>query len=381
VVCVACPPGPLLTTREQWDSWQASEGQNGQLAASVEEAVAQAVRCGQDSAGRFQRAAEWLSQRQRGVAYPGGLCTKLPGGDLWTAWEPRPGDWAEDTLIATRPATLSGMSWALLMVFLLAAWRARLRPGRGRYGVLVLWLGLAGMALLWLPASMRPFVWRSFLPGIAVACIWYLWSALRSSPGLGAPNPVAAGSAVLALAMVTCLPGQAAAPGPQTVLLLPGTDRAPDKESVLAPGELLEQLRSLARRGARGLQGAVILDAKYEGTVNDGIAEFKAEFQVQSFSDGSTSLTLPISGIELQEALLDGSTAYPVALAVPLHAYSFQIKERGRHKVQVRFALRDSAAGAEHELRCAIPEIVQSQLKLRVPAGASYLRTDQGRGA
>src|SRR5262249_5609857 len=155
--------------------------------------------------------------------------------------------------------------------------------------------------------------------------IWYLVSGLRSRTAAPSTPPSAIAATLLAVAVSIGWTAQAAAPppssavspaagergegegGPYTVWFLPGPADAPEKLHALVPPELLTHLQSLARRGAAGLQGAFLLRAKYQGTVGNGVADLEAEFQAHSFTEERTVLTLPLSGVELREVLLDGS--------------------------------------------------------------------------
>src|SRR5262249_49601847 len=146
----------------------------------------------------------------------------------------------------------------------------------------------------------------------------------------------------------------AAAPAPATVWLLPGPAAAPEKLSALVPPELVDQLQALARRGAAGLQGALLLSAKYQGTITNGVAEFHADFQVHCFTKERSFLTIPLGGVELQEVLLDGSAAYPAAQSPPQNGYALKIQGRGAHTVRVRFTVRISGTAEDQDLRFTI---------------------------
>src|SRR5439155_11222579 len=145
-----------------------------------------------------------------------------------------------------------------------------------------------------LPTVFRTLLYWPMLAGIALAAAWYLMSGLRFRKPASSGAASNAAAAILAVALAAGLPGQAAAPGPYTVWLLPGPPDAPEKLSALVPPELLTQLRSLAHRGAAGLQGALLLNAKYHGTIAKGSADFEAEFQVHSFTEAATVLNLPL---------------------------------------------------------------------------------------
>src|SRR5262249_39785630 len=155
---------------------------------------------------------------------------------------------------------------------------------------------------------------------------------------------------------------------------------SPQAMTALVPPPLLDQLQALAQRDSSNIPAMVLHGAEYEGSVKDGNAEFKARFQIHCFSDRPTVVTVPLGGIELQEALLDGIFAYPVAQAAPQAGFALTVKGQGKHSLEVRFTARVVGNGEDRELRFGIPELHQSLLLLRVPAGAHYLQSVGGRG-
>jgi hypothetical protein len=384
---------PLLTTARQWQSWQAIGQRPAFVPDAVEEAVVAAAQHGQDSSGRFRDAAEWLQNQNMDRGRPQ---SSSPGDDMpsvlfeavpfvarrptWIEWEPIAGLEQEQTLEVVQEDMLTGSAWALTLTLLLAVWRARRLSPRWRYGLLLLWLGAGGAGLLWLPAALRDPVWLLLFCGGLVGTIWYLRSALKYAPA-SASQVARVAAALLAVVLAAGLSGQAAAPGPATVWLLPSPADTPRKPGdVLAPRQLLEQLRAMTQRATQRMPPALALGADYTGRVVNGRAEFTADLRVHSITDNSTSVVLPLGGVELREALLDGAAAYPVALAPPQTGYAIKLKGRGPHLVKLRFTVRLAGGSEDQELRFAIPELAQTHLSLTVPQGARYLHTVFGRG-
>ncbi|HMC88832.1 MAG TPA: hypothetical protein VKI17_04760, partial [Gemmataceae bacterium] len=305
----------------------------------------------------------------------------LARADSWVAWEPLAGEGAAETLTVFRPAVLSGVSWVVAFLFLLGAWSIQRSRLRGRYALLLLWLAANGLAFLWSPESLRGLLWWPLLAGVLVAALWFICVALSSRPRSGSSAPAGATTTLLVLLFSAALASQAAAPGPETVLLLPGPANAPAKETALVAPDLLKRLESLARRGAAGLRGAFLSGARYEGAVLNGAAEITAEFQIDCFSEEAAPLDLPLGGVELLEAKLDDAPAYPTVLAAPRTGYALLVKGRGPHVARLRFSVPLAAGEEDRELRFTIPELIQSRLQLTVPPGATYLQTLLGRGA
>jgi hypothetical protein len=379
LVHVPCRPALLLSTPQQVRTWPAAAPEE-MASASIVEAVAEAVQHGHDRTGRFRTVADWLEESaSAGLADAGGPLAP-PAALAGTEWEALPGRETGETLVVVRRGPLSGLTWALCGILALAVWRGSRQAGRWRQSLLLLWLAVGGFGLLWLPASLRGAIWWPALAGFGVAVVWYFWSALIPAK---AP-PAAAGTAAavgLFFVLALALPGRAVGPGAFTVWLIPGPPADVNKLSVLAPPELLDQLQALSHRGAQGLSGAVLLGARYEGRVARGSAEFSAEFQVHCFSESPPILSVPLTGVELLEALLDGAAAYPVAAPAPGNGYAFKVKGRGDHVLRLRFAVRLPAGAEDRELRFGVPELLASRLTLSVPGEAQYFHAVGGRGA
>lgn len=394
LTCLPCRPAPLLTTQRQWASWQRARADADAVFSSVETAVSEAIAHGHDPSGRFQTAAEWLRNGNEGYkARPArdtepdkteagfrGPLAPLPHPESWTEWEPIAGLPDDESLVVVRQDTLWGIAGALGGLLLLAWWWVQRRGIRGGYRLTLVWLAGSALGILWLPTGVRAVFWWPIVAGIALPAAWYLLSAVRSGRPVASTGPSAV-AVIVSLALAAELAGQAAAPGPYTVWLLPGPPDTPEKLSALVPPELASELQTLARRGAAGLQGAFLLSAAYEGTVAGGSADFQASFHIHCFAEERTTLALPLGGVELQEALLDGSPAYPEALPAPQNGYALKVQGRGAHTVSVHFVARIPGSGEEQDLRFTIPELAQSQVTLRAPPGARYLQAVFCRGA
>jgi hypothetical protein len=405
LVCIPCRPAPLLTTRRLAATWQNGEDPALPVSDSVAAAISEATAHGRDRSGRFRTAADWLrdgwgslalsrtGETQSGAQQPevngpggsgsalAGPFASLPHPDAWTEWEPIAGLPSSETLVVLRQDSLWGVAYSLTGVLLLVWWWARRHGRHLGYRLLLFWLAASILGLLWLPAALRAVFWWPMLAGIALAAARYLASALASRIPAPASPPGAAATAVLVLVFAAGLPGEAAAPRPSTVWLLPGPADAPEKFSALVPPELLSQLQSLARRGAAGLEGVILQSARYEGAIANGVADFQAEFQAYCFTNEASGLTLPLGGVELREAVLDGNAAYPTTVSPPQNGYVLRVQGRGAHTVRVHFTVRIPGLGEDRDLRFTIPELVQSQLTLLAPEGARYLQVIFGRGA
>jgi hypothetical protein len=412
VVYVPCQSAPLLTTRRQLERWRAGGSTEEPLSASLIEAVKEAALYDQDSSGRFGTVVNWLRPGEAvaaGSVTPPALLIPDGFGADWTEWAPLAGAEAPQTIRLVRQSTLPIFGLALAGLGLLALGVISLggaRPGtfkgaaeggttgpRRRVMVLVLgWLAAAGLALLWLPPALRELAWWPALVGIIVVGLC-LGSALRNSarPRASGSTPrisaMAGGGAALiaTLAFLAGWTGQAAAPVPVTVFLVPGPDNAPQKQTVLASPALIDRLKTWAEGGVPVPNGAILVGVKYEeGQIIEGVgdvhARFVANYQVYVLGDKPVTLKLPLGGVELQAAFLDGARAYPVALAAPQTGYRLEVDKAGSHFLRLEFTVRVGMAGQDRDLTFTVPEVVQSQLSLSVPGAAMNLHAVPGRG-
>lgn len=393
IAYLPCRPAPLLTTRQEAGLWRTDHPgveSTQVISDSIEAAVSEAVLHGHDRSGRFRTVADWLQGMEGGSPYPEtSFLRSLPEqvGPDWTEWRPLAG-MEQDTLLVIRHDLVPLLSLVLAVVLMAAALRSRHLPNRWQFGLLVAWLAVGGLALFWLPASIRGLAWWPTLAGLLIALGRLLRFAARDA-SLAAPTlrPAETGPALavfLALGVTASLTGQALAPAPNTVYLVPGPAGAPERQAVLAPPELVKQLETAVHRGVGALRGAVVISANYEGRVVSKTAHFEARYQVHNFSDKAV-LTLPLGGIKLQEALLDGAGTNPkyVTLAGQREGFTVDVDGAGSHVLIVRFEvdLSRSITDEDRDLHFTIPDLVQNRLSLEVPAGSRFLHAVGNRGA
>jgi hypothetical protein len=416
LVAVPARAGVLLTGRRQVDCWSGPE-----LPEEVETAVAAAAAQGQDPSGRFRTATSWLwsedwpAGQQARLAGPASAGS-LPGGgdgDRWGEWESVAGS-ADEELLLVRESTVRVAGLFLAWLMGLFCWALR-RSGERRVALLLL-LGAAGLALLWLPAGLQDLAWWPLVAGCVGGLVWYLRSVSRKLARSGSARSTAgsriggdgrsggsrrggptgsgarlAGGGTLGLLLLAAAgqgpAGNAAGtpepsePAPATVYLVPGSAEAPERERVLVATELLDRLAALARPATWGPR-PVLLNARYEGRLVDGAAEFSADFKVQCPGDEGGTLAVPLDGVQLTgETLLDGARAYPVAQAAPEAGYTVPVKGRGQHVLTLHFRVPIKASGADREVRFTVPRLVQNHLLWHVPAGASWSQVPVKYGA
>ena len=372
------PSGFLLTAARQLREWRETAGA-AQPPEAVGAAVAEAVRWGRDASGRFEAAPVWLdapSNDKNSLPYPQNALAQ------WTEWEPLAGG-ADAALVVVRREFFDAVGFTLAaFAALLFVWLA-LRGKGVRLWLLLPWLAVSGLGLLWLPSALQGLAWPALLAGCGCVLAWRLWSAWRGpAPKSPAKSRAATGAAGTASALLLCaaagsrLARRPAAPAPATVYLAPGPADAPEKQNVLAPPDLLDQLHVLTRPG--GGPGAVLLNAEYNGKVAEGQAEFDAAFQVYCFTDESTPLTVPLDGVQLSgDVLLDGAPVQATALPAPLAGFTLPVKGRPKageppHKVELHFRTPVTGTPEERNVQFTAPRLALSRLTMRVPRGSAY---------
>ncbi|HTU92520.1 MAG TPA: hypothetical protein VMF69_20735 [Gemmataceae bacterium] len=351
------------------------------LSDELENALAAAAQCGQDSSGRFRSVLSWMYPDGSAIpasTWPRPLDFEYEGRD-WSEWEPIAG-LADERLIVVRCDGATALGLTLAVLFVLLFWlllRCSVRHGRT---LLLLALALFGLGVLWLPAALRDLAWWPLLAIGAVALLGYLRVIFGKTTASPQSTPrqsknAASAAAVAGMLLLAFLGwnGRAAAPGPVTVYLVPASSDSPDKPTVLAPADLLARLKALARPTplAPGGPQTVLLDAFYEGQLVDAgkQVEFAAVFSAYSLSDEPSTLSVPLAGVQLVgESLLDGARAAP--LAAPQIGYSLAVRGRGRHKIELRFRVPVVGTVEDRNVLFTAPPLVHSRLAWHIPAGA-----------
>src|SRR5439155_18079868 len=95
-------------------------------------------------------------------------------------------------------------------------------------------------------------------------------------------------------------------------------------------------------------------------------------------ADEPPPLVLPLTGVQLRDAKLDGAPAFPRAAG---DRYAVAVRGRGPHTLEVAFAAPCPGPGDDRELRFGVPEVAASRLTLTAPAGATHLQALSWRGA
>lgn len=403
IVTMWTPAGPLLTSRRQYERWcQPGEGADAapaapafsRMAGLLAPALREAIESGRDASGRFQTALYWLhhsapvlDEKEWG---------NLPG---WTVWEPVEGDAVRSAeMLVVHQDGLGSLAWGLTILVVLLFWALRHRSVTLRVTFLWLWLGLSGLGLLWLPASITVLVWRPFLVGAVTALIWYLLVVTRRrSPGRRGPGRRSAAAlkpaVLLLLGPVSGLLSEDPRTEPKPFDGLPGAGQVfvigdPDREQdrVLLTPALANRLEQLSFPGGPGTAPAVLVGAEYagQGKASGSRVQMKATFWIYSAGAKPATVQLPLEGVLLQSPVwLDDALTHLVALTPPEKGYGVRVRGKGLHKLELTFEVviqSDSESPGRRILSWTPPPVAQNKLRLELTEEISYLDVDGALG-
>ncbi|HSQ55289.1 MAG TPA: hypothetical protein VLM40_06045, partial [Gemmata sp.] len=149
---------------------------------------------------------------------------------------------------------------------------------------------------------------------------------------------------------------------PATVIILPPDSMG--RETVVAPKSLLDRLIDASNPS---YPGVVVTGADYNATTNEAIARVSAKFTVHAFESNSVA-TLPLAEARLERVSVDGRPAFPAAPRLGI--YSIQLSEKGRHEIEVDFAVPVTGTGTEREFRFGVPETPAAKVTANLPVSA-----------
>jgi hypothetical protein len=335
----------------------------------MQKAFDEALRFGRDSSGRFRTVADWAESLPNGEVSL--LLTRLGGDEPgWTAWELRDAGAVRLDVVQTRDMSIVG--W--MVAALLAATGILLLGRLGKTGVILLlcWLLSAGIALLWLPASLSGLAVGPMLAGLLVAVI----SVCRRRPRkiADATTAVIPGSTRRRIsrsalvgtttALLLALTGNAAGPEEVTVYMLAGSADDPEPKTIIAPADLIKRLRLLADPKPAVTEHA-FLRAAWSGRITGNSAEFEAQLIVYCFVE-RTRVELPLGETRLRSVLLDGAVAYP---KTGVGRVSLEIVGQGEHRIALKSTVATTGTGPEREIRFGVPEAAITSLEFQIPSG------------
>ena len=202
-----------------------------------------------------------------------------------------------------------------------------------------------------------PGGWPALLrPAFAAVAVGVAGIVLVRPVRVIVPSQSTVTSPVVPLLLLLAVVGVAQAPAPAVVFVVP--DEA-DGYRVFAPPAVLERLEKLT---ATALPPAVILSASYDAVAGEDAAVVDATFVVLGTRDGPHPLALPLSGVRLARATVNGKDAFPDAPDAT--RFVVTLPGAGRHELRLRFSATAVRRGADREVRFGVPDVPATTVAL-----------------
>jgi hypothetical protein len=255
----------------------------------------------------------------------------------------------EESRWIVRADDLRATGYALATILLAFAWFRLFRPRRRSVDLICVLLALALGLVDWVDTE----GWRLILRPAFLASLFVLAGNFLRAGWAGASIPSQATAAVCLLLATA----QAQAPEPINVYFVPGENNA---ITAYVPKMLLAKLDALAKPP---LPNAIFTNAEYAVNVSKELANFDATFQFTCLQDGEQVIELPLTGVRLERAKLDGAEAFldgskPDRFGVP-------VRTAGAHTLQLRFAVPIAVAGTDREVRFGTPDVPSCQVSFQ----------------
>jgi hypothetical protein len=296
---------------------------------------------------------------------------RLSSTGNWTAWEARGNGEGETPFLLVRNETIRGVAAALTFMVLIALWPSGQATNLRRWLLCAVFVG--GLSLVWIPAGLRVLVIGPLAAIMFICCRAYVGWILRRAFRSMSTAPGATVAAIAVAIGSLALRASAAPPPPQVVWLVPRvTD--PTKYDVLVEPELIARLKRLTQNPTAALPDCLLVSARYSGRIEGSSCSFDADYELYCSTEGPSSVAVPLSEIELREALLDGRAAFPVLTAPPRKGLLVKASGRGMHRLHLRFMVPINRDEKEPLIKFPIPELLQSELRLTAPRECRYLR-------
>lgn len=184
--------------------------------------------------------------------------------------------------------------------------------------------------------------------------VWAVAAAVRTRQQV-----IPSVTAVLVAVLISPLSAQPEEP--QTVYIVTDGDRL----AVYTPPLVLD---SLAELTASPLPPVALTRADYTGVVANGVTKFDATFSAVCTRDGTHALALPLTGVQLERATVDGAEAFPDA--VKPDRYTIPFTGKGRHELTLRFTVLPIVTGSAREVRFTGPEVPVCRVRFDTTANS-----------
>lgn len=359
LTAVTIPAGVLLTRPDELDRWRLAAPWGADRPADVTAALSEAAARGQDTSARFRTAEAWAAggaDDEVLAAPPGWLI--LDGDRAGTAGP-----------LLFRGDRIRAVAWLLGLAIVVGT--LALPPGRRRRLPVLLFVILAAAALRFLVPALA---WAVFDPVLCVAVAGSVIHLLR--PAAVAPPAPSTGRAraLVPAAAAVLLVGTAVMAADE----LPRADAYLIEGSDGKPAAVLVTPAALDRLGGPP-PPVVITAAEYTGSRDGGAGRFRARYRLHAFRDGPARLTVPLPGVRVRAATVDGAEAKDVDTTAD--GLRVGVAGAGVHTLELDFTVPVGAAGGDREVKFAAPDVPVSRLSFELSGPAARLRAGGWRGA
>jgi len=261
-----------------------------------------------------------------------------------------------------RASVLRATGYSLAFLALTMGWWIWLSPQNRRVELLV----FVAILALGLASRIDSPGWSLLLrPMLLVGIVVYAGSVLRR--GMAIPRWPASATALVLIAVA-----QAQAPEPSVVYLVPGTDGG---DSIYAPKSLIAKLEAMAKPA---LPPAVLIRAEYELRHDDDFATVDAVFQIESHGSREQTFDLPLTGIRLERASINGRPAFLDGSKVD--RFTIVLQNAGQHILELRFTVPVDSTGSDREVRIGTPDVPCCRVSLATGSRTRQLDVPTRRG-
>ncbi len=372
-----CPSGALLTSTRRLQQLGIHELSD---IARLDGALEEATLHGQDASAGFHLILSWLKAPAEALPFGDDFDSRIGARRNLTEWVALAGPSSRFIVVDATQARYLG--WMLAVLAALALWSMQrtLETFSCFRGHLLI-MTASVLLLVWLPINVRELLaWPAFLMEVIASLLGLARLLLARAPsGIGGqstrsiPGTVMAGLLLVSLFAMCSALAQPPAVRSYSVLIIDGAKPA----AILTP-DLIAKLDELDNLPPVGTQNAVLVSAKYVGKVNDAVARFDAQYDIQSFKD-QTNLLLPLTGVQLHEGVfLDGTPVFP---SVQKNGYAIPIRAKGSHRLRFSFSVRVTSSADHAELKFTIPKLIQNEVSLQWPVPVQTVDVVHGWGA
>lgn len=165
----------------------------------------------------------------------------------------------------------------------------------------------------------------------------------------------------------------AQSPSSHPVLITPSATRVNQFDALIQPA-LLKCIGDISRPVPDEL---IITAAEYDG-VAQSTATFEAKFSVWSPTASEGTLLLPLSGVRLKTATLDGRPAFPEADAK--NRYTLTVPGAGFHTVRMTFDVPVMTSGSDCDVQFGVPDVPCTRVNFTSANGSGFLDVNSRRG-